>query len=35
MRRHINDWKKGFETLGKSMDEPIDRVYEKHLLEAR
>ena len=34
MRRHINDWKKGFELIGKSIDEPIDRIYAEHMLEA-
>lgn len=33
MERHINDWKKGFELIGKSIDEPIDRVYAQHVLE--
>ena len=27
MRRHINDWKKGFERTKKSIDQPIDRTY--------
>lgn len=26
-RRHIEDWRKGFERAGKSLDEPIDRLY--------
>jgi GntR family transcriptional regulator, transcriptional repressor for pyruvate dehydrogenase complex len=26
-RRHINDWRKGFERAGKTLDEPIDRLY--------
>ncbi|MFG1304724.1 FCD domain-containing protein [Xanthobacter autotrophicus] len=27
MRRHINDWKKGFELINKSIDQAIDRTY--------
>ena len=27
MRRHINDWKRGFELIGKSIDQAIDRTY--------
>jgi GntR family transcriptional repressor for pyruvate dehydrogenase complex len=27
MRRHLNDWRRGFEHLGKVLDEPIDQVY--------
>ncbi|WP_085554708.1 FadR/GntR family transcriptional regulator [Azospirillum agricola] len=34
MKRHVNDWKKGFELIGKSIDEPIDRVYAQHVLES-
>jgi DNA-binding FadR family transcriptional regulator len=26
-RRHINDWKKGFELAGNDLDQPIDRLY--------
>jgi GntR family transcriptional repressor for pyruvate dehydrogenase complex len=26
-RRHIEDWRKGFERAGKSLDQPIDRLY--------
>ncbi|HLS86153.1 MAG TPA: FCD domain-containing protein [Burkholderiales bacterium] len=26
-RRHIEDWKKGFERAGRSLDAPIDRLY--------
>ncbi|GGF15322.1 GntR family transcriptional regulator [Aliidongia dinghuensis] len=33
MKRHVNDWKKGFELIGKSIDEPIDRIYAEHVLE--
>jgi len=27
MRRHIDDWRKGFVRAGKDVDQPIDRVY--------
>ncbi|MGQ0511524.1 MAG: FadR/GntR family transcriptional regulator [Betaproteobacteria bacterium] len=26
-RRHINDWRKGFERAGNDIDQPIDRIY--------
>jgi len=26
-RRHVNDWKKGFERSGNDLDQPIDRIY--------
>ena len=26
-RRHVNDWKKGFERSGSDLDQPIDRIY--------
>jgi len=26
-RRHINDWRKGFERAGNDMDQPIDKLY--------
>lgn len=26
-RRHIEDWRKGFERAGRDLDQPIDRVY--------
>lgn len=26
-RRHINDWRKGFERAGNDLDQPIDRIY--------
>lgn len=26
-RRHINDWRKGFERAGNDLDQPIDHVY--------
>jgi DNA-binding FadR family transcriptional regulator len=31
-RRHINDWKKGFERAGNDLDQPIDRIYLQSLL---
>jgi DNA-binding FadR family transcriptional regulator len=27
MQRHVKDWRKGFEIIGKSIDDPIDRSY--------
>jgi DNA-binding FadR family transcriptional regulator len=30
MRRHINDWKRGFELAGRSLDEPLERAFIKH-----
>lgn len=32
MRRHVNDWRKGFERAGKELDRPIERVYAEHLM---
>ncbi len=26
-RRHLNDWRKGFERAGNDLDQPIDRLY--------
>jgi DNA-binding FadR family transcriptional regulator len=26
-RRHLEDWRKGFERAGKDLDQPIDRIY--------
>ena len=26
-RRHINDWRKGFERAGNDLDQPVDRIY--------
>ncbi len=26
-RRHLNDWRKGFERSGSDLDQPIDRIY--------
>ena len=27
VRRHLEDWKKGFERVGRDLDQPIDRIY--------
>jgi len=27
VRRHVNDWRKGFERAGNDLDQPIDRIY--------
>ena len=26
-RRHLDDWRKGFERAGRDLDQPIDRIY--------
>jgi len=26
-RRHLEDWRKGFERAGNDIDQPIDRIY--------
>jgi DNA-binding FadR family transcriptional regulator len=31
-RRHINDWRKGFERAGNDMDQPIDKLYLQSLV---
>ena len=31
-RRHINDWRKGFERAGNDLDQPIDRLYLREAL---
>ena len=31
-RRHINDWRKGFERAGNDMDQPIDKLYLRSLV---
>ena len=31
MRRHIADWRKGFEKAGRDLDEPVERVYARTL----
>jgi DNA-binding FadR family transcriptional regulator len=33
-RRHINDWRKGFERAGNALDQPIDAIYLRALAEA-
>jgi DNA-binding FadR family transcriptional regulator len=30
-RRHINDWRKGFERAGNDLDQPIDKIYLRSL----
>ena len=32
-RRHINDWRKGFERAGNDMDQPIDKLYLQSLVQ--
>jgi GntR family transcriptional regulator, transcriptional repressor for pyruvate dehydrogenase complex len=32
MRRHLNDWRKGFLKTGKDLDQPVDRIGVRHLL---
>jgi DNA-binding FadR family transcriptional regulator len=27
VRRHLDDWRKGFERAGRDLDQPIDRIY--------
>lgn len=31
MRRHITDWRKGFEKAGRDLDEPVERIYARTL----
>jgi GntR family transcriptional repressor for pyruvate dehydrogenase complex len=31
-RRHINDWRKGFERAGNDLDQPIDKIYLRSLI---
>ncbi|MEO8144931.1 MAG: FCD domain-containing protein [Betaproteobacteria bacterium] len=31
-RRHINDWRKGFERAGHDLDQPIDKIYLRSLV---
>lgn len=31
MRRHISDWRRGFEIAGKSLDDPIERAFAQDL----
>jgi len=32
-RRHIDDWRRGFERAGRDLDQPIDRIYLRSLAE--
>jgi GntR family transcriptional repressor for pyruvate dehydrogenase complex len=32
-RRHLNDWRKGFERAGNDLDQPIDKIYLRTLME--
>ena len=34
-RRHINDWRKGFERAGNDLDQPIDKIYLRSLVKER
>ena len=27
-RRHLVDWRKGFERAGRDIDEPVERIFE-------
>jgi DNA-binding FadR family transcriptional regulator len=31
-RRHINDWRRGFERAGNDLDQPIDKIYLRSLV---
>jgi len=31
MRRHVDDWRKGFERAGRDLDESVERVYARNL----
>jgi DNA-binding GntR family transcriptional regulator len=31
-RRHINDWRRGFERAGNDLDQPIDKIYLRSLM---
>ena len=33
MRRHVNDWRRGFEYMGKELDHPIDHLYLQSIVE--
>jgi GntR family transcriptional regulator, transcriptional repressor for pyruvate dehydrogenase complex len=35
MRRHLNDWRRGFEAAGKGLDQPIDKVYLQSMADDR
>jgi GntR family transcriptional repressor for pyruvate dehydrogenase complex len=30
VRRHLWDWRKGFERVGRELDQPVDCVYDRH-----
>lgn len=32
MRRHVTDWKKGFERTGRSIDEPVERSFDREMI---
>lgn len=32
MRRHVIDWRKGFEQAGKDLDHPVERLYLDHVM---
>lgn len=32
MRRHVVDWRKGFERTGRDIDEPVERIFARHAL---
>lgn len=32
MRRHVRDWKKGFERTGRNVDEPVERSFDQHMI---
>ena len=34
-RRHLNDWRKGFERAGNDLDQPIDKIYLRALGQAK
>lgn len=34
VRRHLNDWRRGFERTGKDLNQPIDRIYVQGDLQA-
>jgi DNA-binding GntR family transcriptional regulator len=35
MRRHVEDWRRGFECAGNSLDRPVERMYMEHALVAQ
>ena len=35
MRRHVEDWRRGFERAGNSLDRPVERMYMEHALMAQ